>query len=152
MLANEILRNLEQFHFKKYFEGIFAADTVPKKLPNKHFLIVNTDVSSGSGKHWFAIVRINNLIECFDSLGLKEEQKHFLCSHFNIKGISHVTYNVTQLQPTTSILCGQFVLYFLFERYYNLDMSFDDLLNESFSNNTNQNENTIQEFIENFLK
>jgi len=135
MLASEILSHLQSFPFKIHFGGIFSSDSIPKNLRNKHFLIVNTDVKSGPGKHWYTVLRLNDSIECFDSLGIQEDKKVFICNHFSFRGIRSITYNTTQVQPSSSILCGQYVLFFLFERYHNLDLNFDDLVNEIFSEN-----------------
>ena len=58
----------------KLFDGVFAINTIPKKLPKvNHFIVCNTDTNTGPGKHWFCIFRASrNTIECFDSLGIKE--------------------------------------------------------------------------------
>lgn len=145
MLTHELLTELQKFNFKQNFQGIFSADNVPSKIDNLKFVIVNTDVSSGPGKHWYALVRLNNLIECFDSLGVTEDRKQFICSH--IKGIRFVSINLTPLQPFSSQLCGQFVLYYLFERYQNLDLKFSVLLNQCFDDNVVTNE----QFVKNFM-
>ncbi|MBM3938634.1 MAG: hypothetical protein FJ333_08300 [Sphingomonadales bacterium] len=133
--------------FKTQFEGIFSYDTIPKHFKNRNFIIVNTDISSGPGKHWFCIVKNNGMIECFDSLGVTTAKQSFLRNHFAIRGITHVTFNVTPVQPLDSTLCGQFVLYFLFERYHNLDMTFDDLLNDIFTLDLERNNTQIIEFM-----
>lgn len=152
MLANELLTAIQKQLYKIYFAGIFSADNIPKTLKNRHFFIINTDIESGPGKHWYTIVRLNNLIECFDSLGVKQKHKDFLCEHFNVKGITHITFNTTQVQPSYSLLCGQYVLYFLFERYHNLDISFEDLLNEAFCESDQTNDKKVLEFEQEFLK
>lgn len=151
MLANEIIYAIKKLIFKNYFAGIFAFDTIPTRLEDRHFIIVNTDISQGPGKHWFAIVRLKNTIEYFDSLGLDNNKKKFICSHFNVKGISAVALNLTQLQPPTSSLCGQYVLFYLFERYHNLDLDFDELLNQIFSPNVIENDKRVKDFVTNFL-
>lgn len=149
MLATELINIIQNNFFKKFFNGIFSADNLPTKLKNNHFIIVNTDVHSGPGKHWYAVVRRDDTIECFDSIGVTEEQKQFLSSHFNFKGISHLTFNTSQLQPLSSTLCGQYALYFLFERYHNFDWDFDDLLNEMFSENLDKNAQVVSKFMNN---
>jgi len=152
MLANELVAALQTQVFKIYFGGIFSSDNIPKKLKNKHFYIINTDVESGPGKHWYTIVRLNQLIECFDSLGIQQQQKEFLNQHFTVKGISHLIFNVTQVQPSYSLKCGQYVLYFLYERFHNLDMDFDDLLNEIFCENNETNDKKVLQFENEVLK
>ena len=152
MLLSELLDCLAKLPFKNHFCGIFAANTIPRHLKNGHFMIINTDESTGKGKHWYAIVRLNNLIECFDSLGIANpDKKEFITKHFKSRGINSFTFNTTQLQPSMSVVCGQYVLYYLFERYFNIDMNFDDLLNEIFSENLESNEMVVQKFVTDFL-
>lgn len=151
MYASELLIQLEKFNFKQYFSGIFAADKIPKLLRNKHFIIVNTDESSKPGSHWYCIIRLNNLVEVFDSLGITEDKKNFLRSSLNFQFVTHAIVNTTPLQPLTSVLCGQYVLKYLFERYHNLDLDFDTLINLSFSDQASTNEQAIEIFIKDFL-
>lgn len=147
MLANEILAHIERCFFKDTFVGIFASDNLPKRLKNYGFMIVNTDVKTGPGKHWYVIVRYGNVLECFDSLGVKPERKEFLYSHFRFRGLKYITYNTTPVQPITSTHCGEFVLYYLFERFHNLDYDFDDLLNEIFTEEQNKNDEVVLSYI-----
>ena len=152
MLANELIDCLQKVIFKHFFLGIFAANTIPRKIKDKQFMIINNDYNTGPGKHWYAIARFKNLIECFDSLGINsEERKTFIFNHFKFRGTTHVIYNTSQLQPLSSILCGQFVLYYLFERYHNLDLTFDDLLNEIFNENLSQNDDIVLNFMNDFF-
>ena len=72
-------------------------------------------------------------------------------SNFNFKGISHVTFNTTQIQPSVSTLCGQYVLFYLFERYHNLDLEFDELVNIIFSEQLSKNDETVVTFMNEFL-
>lgn len=48
---------------KKHFVGVFAADqvqTVCKRLRNKNIAVLNTDISSGIGKHWWCLLKLEN--------------------------------------------------------------------------------------------
>ena len=68
-------------HLKKYFLGIRNIDTLIKTIPVNHFLICNTDLSTGPGKHWFVLFRYNQReLECFDSLGVGTERQALLRS------------------------------------------------------------------------
>ena len=142
---NEFFESLP--NFKRFFLGVYSIDTCPKKIPLNHFLICNTDLSSGSGLHWFALFRFSRQdIECFDSLGVNEHKLEVLKS-LNFKGVSNIIFNVTQVQANESASCGQFCLYFLFERLHNLDFSFHELMNELFVTDLNKNEEEVQKFI-----
>lgn len=150
MLASQILHALQNCPFKKFFRGIFASDTVPSNLKDGYFIIVNTDKSSGGGKHWFTIVRRQNVIECFDSLGVNDAKKSYLLTNLKFKNVQYLKFNSTPIQPLMSVLCGQYVLYFLYERYVNFDIDFDALINEVFFYDVNKNDRKVIEFFEEF--
>jgi len=151
MLANELISRLQKMFFKDNFAGLYASDKIPKYLQNRQFIILNTDPSNLPGRHWFAAVRINNVIECFDSLGITNQKKVFIINHLNIDGVNYLQFNTTQLQPSSSVLCGQYVLYFLFERFHNLDINFDDLLNQIFTDDHSKNEERVIHFMNDFF-
>jgi len=151
MFAFEIISNLKKLEFKNNFSGIFASDKIPKTLKNKHFIVVNRDPSNLPGSHWFVIFRLNSLIEVFDSLGIGDHEKSFISNNLNFKGITHIIFNVTPVQQSSSSSCGQFVLYYLFERFYNFDLDFDELLNEIFSSDLSANELSVSRFVNTFL-
>lgn len=85
-------------------------------------------------------------IECFDSLGISESKKEFLKNH-RFGGVKTILFNTTSFQKDTSDSCGKFVLYFLFERFYNLDIEFKDLLEEIFEKDQNKNELRVEQFF-----
>lgn len=48
---------------KRHFLGIYAADELRKvrrRLRNRTLAIINTDVSSGTGKHWWCLAKLEN--------------------------------------------------------------------------------------------
>lgn len=149
MQGSEFIQYFESFpNLKKQFAGIFAIDTLPKTLKFRKFCICNTDVSNGSGKHWFSFLRNSkSSIECFDSLGVTAEKKLLLEKYCHFVGISDIIYNETQFQDDNSDTCGLFTLYFIFERMHNLDMSFHDVLEDIFeSEHKLINEEKVQQF------
>ena len=79
------------------------------------------------------------------------DKKDFILIHFKFSGASQITYNINQLQPSISALCGQYVLYYLFERYHNLDMDFDELVNEIFTDNVMKNDETVVNFMNEYF-
>ena len=114
MESPEFSEKLSNFpEIKKYFEGIFSADNLPKKIKINCFIICNTDVSTGRGKHWYCIVKLSStILQCFDSLGIDNTKKNFIVSNLRQKGIQQIKFNVTQVQSSESDTCGLFVLYF----------------------------------------
>jgi len=151
MLASELQIYLNNFpHILKFFDGIFAANQIPKKLKNHHFIICNTDTSDQPGSHWYCFVNVNDSLQCFDSLGVDVEKKRFITSLplISRSNVSELEFNSTQVQASESISCGEFVLYFLIHRVYNKDMDFSELLNEIFDVDPNNNETTVIKFLE----
>ena len=148
MESPEFSEKLSNFpEIKKYFEGIFSADNLPKKIKKNCFIICNTDVSTGPGKHWYCIVKLSStILQCFDSLGIDNTKKNFIVSNLKQKGIEQIKFNVTQVQSSESDTCGLFVLYFLIQRYHNKDLSFNELMNEIFVLSQTENEKLVNNF------
>ncbi len=57
-------------------------------------------------------------------------------------------FNCFPVQCNKSYLCGSFVIYFLIERYFNLDLEFEDLLNDIFGPDCTINETTVSNFLQ----
>ena len=135
---------------QKHYQGIFAINTLPKILKFRHFLICNTDQSSGSGEHWFCFLRNSkSSIECFDSLGINAEKKAILQENCKFRGIKSIEFNESQFQSNSSDSCGLFTLYFIFERMHNLDLTFNELLEEIFEpENFEKNEEKVVIFCD----
>ena len=148
MNSAEFLQKLSNFpDIIKHFAGTFSADNLPQKIKKNCFIICNTDLTTGPGKHWYCIVKSStSVLECFDSLGIDYGKKIFLTSKLRQKGISQIKFNVTQVQSSNSDTCGFFVLYFLIQRYHNKDLSFNELMNEIFVLSQTENEKLVNNF------
>ena len=136
---------------KKHFKGIFSIDTLPKFLKFRQFLICNTDVSTGAGIHWFVLIRNSKHgIECFDSLGITAYKKDQLEKYCKFRSIQELEFNETQFQSTNSDSCGLFAIYYICQRMHNLDLSFQEILEEIFEDKSEeQNEELVQQFCSN---
>jgi hypothetical protein len=93
--------------------GVFARDELPRfLLPGGY--VLNSDVRSSGGVHWLALfVTDEGAVEFMDSLG-----KHPTTYHFHMK----TSYSTRRLQPLNSILCGMYVLYYLYWRTRDVPM------------------------------
>lgn len=123
MIANtmttlDIQKALKSHKFtKKYFQGVFAINTTPKKVKSKPALyVINSDNSDKPGQHWLAVYFTSNGCgEFFDSYGRSPakypEIKRFL--KYNSKCITH---NNKQLQSLFTGVCGQYCCMFLLHR------------------------------------
>jgi len=154
MLASQFYDCLSTFsELLKFCCGIYAIDCIPTKIKDGHFFICNTDTSNGPGIHWFCLIRQGHSIECFDSLGIDQKKKQIILSLPLMKQafLRELEFNTTQLQSSDSILCGEFTLYFLINRFHNQDLSFPNLINEIFDSSQEKNY-TFVRFCKEHLK
>ena len=103
---DKVLRNKA----KNAFLGVFPRDKIPSTLPTQRpvLFIANTDISSGPGKHWVAFFYPKSgRPEFFDSAGRKP-------SDYGFHG--HFKHKRRRLQAHDSNVCGQFSIYYLFQR------------------------------------
>ncbi|RWS18207.1 hypothetical protein B4U80_15047 [Leptotrombidium deliense] len=92
-----------------HFRGVFAKNTLPKKMNQLEFGIVNNVTLPANGTHWVCYFNSpkNKFIELIDSFGLppaKEIQKYLHQSNKSIQ------YTSAQIQDTFSIKCGYFCI------------------------------------------
>ena len=134
---------------KKHFRGTFSIDTLPKSLKNLDFCVCNTDFSTGAGIHWFFILKTSkNTIEVFDSLGIDSQKEKNIETYFKFRGIRSIQFNESVFQNQESTTCGLFVIYFIWQRMFNLDLSFDEILEHIFDHETSLNELKVTKFCE----
>lgn len=144
MLSNEFEAYF--FQLRNLFLGCFSADNYPKKVEENQFFIVNKQSSLLRGSHWMLVLRIENNIEFFDSCGTSEEfVKEFLS--FNSRFLCD--FNETQLQPSHSITCGEFCIYFAHYRILNRDQSFESCINDAFSDDVEKNNVKVLKYCKN---
>jgi hypothetical protein len=91
-------------------------------------------------------------LEYFDSLGVTENKLTILKSFCRLKSITKINYNETAFQKDNSQSCGLFVLYFVFKRMFNLDLTFQEILNDIFETDNNLNELNVTKFCTNIIK
>jgi hypothetical protein len=149
MLGSEFEKYFDNFvELKKYFLGVFSIDTLPRRIKSNFFCICNTSPSNCEGEHWFCIVKVErNCLELFDSLGVNYEKELFYKKSLYFPE-KYLTFNITQFQPNSSLNCGYFCLYFLFQRMHNLDLNFDDVLETFFDISETENDKRVVEFCE----
>lgn len=126
------------------FLGVYSSDEIPKRIKVQTFFIFNTAKSSESGLHWIAIYKSNlHTIEVFDPLGTSDIYIKSILGHLGRKFL-FLSYPT---QPSTSKLCGEYCIYFIVNRLFNTDQSFQETIDEIFSKNTHKNEKKIIKFI-----
>ena len=82
---------------------------------------------------------------------LIKKKKNNLQLYCKFRGIKEIEFNETQFQSDFSDTCGLFTIYFIIERMFNLDLSFEELLFEIFdTENLDENEMKVKEFCKTF--
>ena len=147
MISSEVAAYFEKNpSVNKHFMGVYSIDTLPNFIPVKKCLVVNLSKSYEIGSHWISLIRPHHKqIEIFDSLGT-DMNKLTPYLHFNSK--IQIEYNMEPFQKSSSSSCGYFAVTFLYERLFNLDLSFKELLSEIFSSNLEINEKTVIDFCD----
>ena len=96
----------------KHFRGIYSRDGLPKKI-GKECRIINLDDMTGPGTHWVCYRNIDNVVEYFDPFGLimpNEALEYFRTAR------KRIVYSMDEIQNRSTVLCGYWCLYYLFER------------------------------------
>ena len=129
-------------HVAPFFEGVYAADTLPRRLHKKPALLIcNTDPISKPGTHWVAFfIGENGEGEFWDSYGFPpiiKQHRQFLdrlCKKW--------TYNHTSLQAIDSIVCGEYCVLYLVHRAHGFTLR--RFVNLFFNADTKKNDQLVK--------
>jgi hypothetical protein len=130
-----------------HFVGVFSIDNFPTTLDNRSFLVCNLSKANEPGSHWVCIYRDLN-VEIFDPLGT---QISYFLPRLTVINQVPIIYNTNQYQSSTTSSCGLFVITFAVERFLNLSMSFEHLLEEIFTDEIEINESKVNFFCQQLL-
>lgn len=154
MFSNDFTQYFESDKYlSKSFRGVFSIDQIPKTIKVGQFYICNTATSDSVGEHWFVVYRpVSYLLECFDSLSTSPDKTFELAKHLRFRGISKVKFNSTKVQADHTDSCGQHCIFFVFQRLYNNDLRYKELLNEIYyADNLEKNERNVKLFVDQLL-
>ena len=127
---------LEQ-SLSKYPVTVCSADRIQRR--KDRFVISNTDTSGGSGKHWVVLYfPERGPYEFFDSLGNSPEYYGVGFETFLDKKYLMCT---TQLQQSTSNVCGLYCVYYVLKRCKGNTLR--DIVKEFNALNKNENDRLI---------
>lgn len=105
-ILSSILKN------EKCFAGVFPKDRIKITKRNNFGIIINTDVSTGRGKHWVSFFVKNGKGLYFDSFGLPPYDNDIKKFIFKICKKNYI-YNKKRLQSLSSKTCGVYSMLFL---------------------------------------
>jgi len=132
-----------------HFNGVYSINTIPCRIKNRTFSIINVDPKNKPGSHWFVMVKPERgHLEIFDSLGVGSKIS-LITENLKFNQKLSIEYNETTFQSAESHSCGLFAIYFSVERMFNLDLPFHTLLEEIFENKLDNNEHIVKQFCEN---
>lgn len=151
---------MEGSEFEKYFEkvphlmshflGVFSINTIPSRMKVRTFFVTNLSKSDSIGSHWIAILKpCKGVIEIFDSLGFRPD---LVLPFLKFREKLTIEFNETQVQSLLSISCGKFVVMMTVERMLNLDLSFEMIFHDIFTENTEINEKNVIAFCESIIQ
>ena len=129
---------------RQYFRGVYASDTLPRQPDTSKpcTYICNLDPSCKPGSHWIAFfVPKRGLIEYFDSYGMDPPP----CFR-NFWGEKGYRCNTTFLQYPFSAVCGQYAIYYIWQR--SLHSSMDDVLRIFHRDNQLYNDLLVNHLVE----
>ena len=125
------------------FRGVLPKNQLPTNLNNKkcHSYIVNLDKFGYPGSHWVAFFIDHHYVYYFDSYGINPQIDEYIMNFSNNLFRDKLLYSDTQIQSTTSSVCGLYCIYFLYIMNTKL-FSFIDFVN-LFNDNHNINDHKI---------
>lgn len=132
----------------KCFRGFAMSDfgELPGKKTRKCLYILNTDHSSGPGKHWCLLFVEKRNADFFDPLGMSPDVYNF--RHF-LHGYK-IKYNTSQVQGMFSKVCGYHCLFFAYYRCRGYSM--EAILDMYEIDNTDWNDKMVVSFMLKFGK
>jgi hypothetical protein len=135
-------------HVKMYFKGVYAANTIPKKLLVHNLAIVNCCNQNLPGQHWVAICQTSqDTLEFFDSFGQTPSMYNLQAK---LPTSQYIVLNPMTLQNIGSEVCGHYCLYYCY--YKARGYSMDQLLNQNFSNDTLNNDSRVLSIVNKVFK
>jgi hypothetical protein len=141
MWGNQIEEKMKSY---PNFLGVFARDTLPRRVDGQAGLIVNTDTRTQVGSHWIAIyVDENSYGQFFDSFGLPPFLDEFL--KFLYCNCEEHFFNNVPLQCDECITCGLYCCVFLAARFNGY--SYPDFISK-FTGNRYTNDDLVKRYFD----
>ena len=132
---------------KEIFGGVYPSDQLSSVAVNSYpkSFVVNTDPKSLPGTHWITIYLENEEHgEFFDSYGQHPNDYNNYFVNFMNKHTTEWKHNEKGLQSAFSNVCGQYCIYYLYNRSRGIPMS--SIVNR-FSLNRSLNDHFVYNFV-----
>ena len=138
---------------KPLFDGFWFPDSPAELTKIPALIILNTDDSTGPGEHWCAaFISDSNHCEFFDPLGAPPENPllDYSFMQYLSKYVNTIEHNIIPVQHITASTCSPHCLFFCF--YRARGFSFQTILKRFYSPDTEINDDTVSQFIQNLNK
>ena len=101
--------------------GVYSLNQIPSTFTNfPCAYVANTDPSTLPGRHWVAFYHLSpSHLEFFDSYGFEPDDYHFPLSPH----ITEIDYNSHPIQSLNSSDCGQYCIFYVYQRSHSVPMS-----------------------------
>lgn len=155
MFGYEIEDVLESnFITAKIFKGVYSANNLPKFKKTMSYpaaFIANTHENYKQGEHWVAFFfkSKKSLPEYFDSYGLPPLKRSFYSFLKQQKKDLKYQYNKKVLQSVMSNVCGQYTIYYIFQKCKGKSLR---RILKDFSDKSEINDLCVKEFVEKLQK
>lgn len=135
-----------------YYEGIFAANTVPNEIFDKPIfcIIVNTDLYGMEGKHWISIIKYRNKVKIFDSSSTPKILLFPVMNKLFLK-LKATPIRSKKIQSINSNFCGFYCLHEIMKFHLLLKNKLLKSHLNSFQKNTNKNDDICIQNIEKMI-
>jgi len=134
-------------HIKNKHVGVYASDQL-KYITEKDFAVIsNSSPSNEKGMHWIAFFvsrNVPNTIEMFDSYGMTPMFYNNDINQF-IKRFKIVKRISVQFQSNTSMVCGNFSLFYLINR--SRGCSFTKIVSCFDRKNLQENDSIVKKYV-----
>ena len=95
---------------RKKISGVYPIDQTPQIINIPTSMILNLDPSYRSGSHWISLcIDIDGVGFYMDTFGRIPANTNIITQY-----CSNWEFNDKQIQPNSSLLCGEYCLYFIY--------------------------------------
>lgn len=116
----------------------YAARVLKRTRPGERFcMVANTQTSTQAGEHWVAYFYDGRTLEFFDSYGNHP-------TDLRMPTLTNVVWNHRTIQSWDSDVCGQYCVYYLCKRAFNVSLR--SLINP-FSSDLRSNDAMVASFV-----
>ena len=126
------------------FEGVYPLDLYISRKQRRDICVVNTDVSSQPGEHWFVIDTSVSPPFVFDSYGVKGP---FIAKDLWYSVFKQIQSSTLVLQGPTTNVCGDYCVVYAILRERKFPPEKIEHLLFNLSNSTHQRDHIIREYI-----